>query len=214
VPGKCSRGLALLRCPECRHLLVGHQLLEKRAETDFDEHEWKGASRVWPDPVSELADSIPEGIRACLLEAGKCRHAAAYTASVAMTGRAVEAMCRHFSTPKATFFEGLKELHDRGVIDARLYQWGEELRKHRNLAAHAGGVQFSLLNARDLYEFATAICDYVFVLTENSKTSRKGKREKRQKLRGNQHDHFSGFYNCPAGPRDALWKSAGVVPAE
>jgi hypothetical protein len=39
------------------------------------------------------------------------------------------------------------------------------LRKHRNLAAHATGANFNLIDAKDLYDFATAICEYVFVLT-------------------------------------------------
>jgi hypothetical protein len=74
-------------------------------------------------------------------------------------------MCRHFGTKRQTLFEGLKELHERGVIDKRLYEWGDELRKHRNLAAHATGANFNLIDAKDLYDFATAICEYVFVLT-------------------------------------------------
>lgn len=159
-----SYRLALLRCPACTHLLVGEQ--SPFAYDDSHEPaEWSLASRVWPEPVSDLAHSIPATIRANLIEARKCLHATAFTACVAMSGRAIEAMCRHFSTKKETLFEGMKELHERQIIDTRLYQWGDELRKHRNLAAHASDAQFALNDAKDLYDFATAICDYVFVLT-------------------------------------------------
>jgi Domain of unknown function (DUF4145) len=174
-----SYQLALLRCPECRHLVVGQQSLLKEAETDFagnviiEDEEWSAASRVWPEPLSQLAMSIPEAIRTCLLEARKCLHATAYTACVAMSGRAIEAMCRHFDTKKDMLFEGLKELHERDIIDARLYEWGDELRKHRNLAAHASGVKFNLADAKDLYDFATAICDYVFVLAAKFESFKK-----------------------------------------
>ena len=159
--------VGLLNCPECRHILVAHQILLKPGGFDAmgDPDEWSGAVRVWPDPVSQLAMSIPESVRACLLEAHKCLHATAYTACVAMSGRAIEAMCRHFGTKREMLFEGLKELHEREVIDKRLYEWGDELRKHRNLAAHASGVKFNLVDAKDVYDFSTAICDYVFVLT-------------------------------------------------
>jgi hypothetical protein len=34
-----------------------------------------------------------------------------------MSGRAIEAMCRHFATKRETLFEGLKELHEREIID-------------------------------------------------------------------------------------------------
>jgi hypothetical protein len=176
-----SYQLGLLRCPECKHLLLSQQALLRPGETDFDEDEWSNnASRVWPEPVSQLAMSIPETIRTCLLEARKCLHATAYTACVAMSGRAIEAMCRHFSTKNEMLFEGLKELHERGVIDARLYQWGDELRKHRNLAAHATDAKFALADAKDLYDFSTAICDYVFVLTEKFEDFKK-RQAKKQK---------------------------------
>ena len=63
-------------------------------------------------------------------------------------------------------FHGLKELLDREVIDKRLFRWSEELRLHRNLAAHATDEQFSHDDAEDLFAFATAICDYIFVLKD------------------------------------------------
>ncbi len=167
-PWDDSYQIALLRCPACNHLLVSHQELLKPAglESFDDDALWSDASRIWPEPTSQLlALSIPEKIRNCLLEARKCLHATAYTACVAMSGRAIEAMCRHFGTKRETLFEGLKELHERGVIDKRLYEWGDELRKHRNLAAHASGADFNRIDAKDLFDFSIAICEYVFVLT-------------------------------------------------
>jgi hypothetical protein len=173
-----SYQITLLRCPECKHLLIAEQSLRREGITDpygnvIEEDEWGAPSRAWPEPVSELAFTIPETIRACLLEASKCLHATAYTACVAMSGRAVEAMCRHFGTKDDTLFEGLKELHQTGIIDKRLYEWGDELRKHRNLASHASGAKFNLTDAKDLYDFATAICDYVFVLTAKFESFKK-----------------------------------------
>jgi hypothetical protein len=173
-----SYQVALLRCPECKHLLVGEQALLKpegyNHPFEEDPEKWSDASRVWPEPTPQLlALSIPETIRTCLLEARKCLHATAYTACVAMSGRAIEAMCRHFGTKKDMLFEGLKELHEKGIIDKRLYEWGDELRKHRNLAAHASGANFNLVDAKDLYEFSTAICEYVFVLTAKFEEFRK-----------------------------------------
>lgn len=67
----------------------------------------------------------------------------------------------------------MKELHDRGIVDKRLYEWGDELRKHRNLGAHASGAKFNLTDTKDLYDFSTAICDYVFVLAEKFESFKK-----------------------------------------
>jgi hypothetical protein len=162
-----SYQIGLLRCPQCRHILVAMQdLLEPGGFNKLeDPDKWSDAVRLWPEPFSVIALSIPETIRTCLLEARKCLHATAYTACVAMSGRGIEAMCRHFGTKSPHLFEGLKELHEKTIIDKRLYEWGDELRKHRNLAAHASGANFNQVDARDLYDFATAICEYVFVLT-------------------------------------------------
>ena len=182
-----SYQVALLRCPECEHLLVGEQAIYRPRETDsggftVEEEQWLPASRVWPEPVTMLPEmGIPEKIQACLGEAQKCLHATAFTACVAMSGRALEAMCRHFGTQKEMLFEGLKELHERGIIDKRLYEWSDELRKHRNLAAHATGVNFNLVDAKDLYEFSMAICEYVFVLTAKFEAFQKRQAVQEQK---------------------------------
>jgi DNA-directed RNA polymerase subunit RPC12/RpoP len=100
-----SYQLGLVRCPDCSHLLVGQQRLIHAGYWKH-ENQWGETIRVWPEPVSELALSIPETIRTCLLEARKCLHATAYTACVAMSGRGIEAMCRHFGTKKQTLFDG------------------------------------------------------------------------------------------------------------
>ena len=48
-----------------------------------------------------------------------------------------------------------------------------------NVAAHASVAKFNLMDAKKLYEFARAICEYVFVLTEEFERfeKRQGKRD-------------------------------------
>jgi hypothetical protein len=81
-----------------------------------------------------------------------------------MSGRTLEGVCLYHSTKSKDLSHGLTELKDKGIIDDRLYQWGEELRKHRNIGAHATEENISKDDAKDLLDFAQAICDYVFVL--------------------------------------------------
>jgi hypothetical protein len=69
---------------------------------------------------------------------------------------------------------------ERGIIDKRLHEWGDELRKHRNLAAHATDARFALADAKNLYDFSTAICDYVFVLTEKFEDFKKRQAKKQE----------------------------------
>lgn len=59
---------------------------------------------------------------------------------------------------------GLKELRDKGVIDARLYDWAEVLRQERNIGAHAVDEDISKANAEDVLDFTVAIYDYVYTL--------------------------------------------------
>lgn len=83
-----------------------------------------------------------------------------------MCGRTIEGVCKHHDSKTRNLAGGLKKLKDDGIIDARLYNWGEALRSHRNLGAHATTEKVSKEDARDLLDFSIAICEYVFVLNE------------------------------------------------
>lgn len=82
-----------------------------------------------------------------------------------MCGRALEGICNHFKTKDRYLSKGLRELLDRNIIDQRIFEWSEQLRRRRNLAAHATSEKISREDATDLLDFLNAICEYVFVLT-------------------------------------------------
>ncbi len=86
-----------------------------------------------------------------------------------MCGRSLEGICRHYETKSNYLVGGIKELLDSEVIEKRLFAWSEALRKLRNLGAHANDQAVSKKDARDLLEFANAIAEYVFVLSERFK---------------------------------------------
>jgi hypothetical protein len=154
--------VTLLQCPVCSEAIV------VRAFRAVFESRWMEPYRIWPDPERSPFEPIPEIVRASLAEARRCLSCGAYTASVAMSGRAFEAIARHFHTgPDASQLmlgKGLAELREKSVIDDRLFRWGKELHEHRNQAAHPSGASFARRDAQELLDFALAICDYVFVL--------------------------------------------------
>jgi hypothetical protein len=159
VPDTCT---TLVVCPSCHEALVARS----RWLGEGDEGEvWSKVQRVWPRPERDSASTIPPIVRVSLDEAQRCFRAAAYTACVVMSGRALEGVCRHFQTKSDKLYQGLAELLERQLIDQRLLLWGEQLRKHRNLAAHPTEHKFATEDATDLLDFANAICEYVFVLT-------------------------------------------------
>lgn len=145
-----------LTCPVCDNALLAGQM-EIGAE-------WDTAARLWPSPEPYVSRLIPEVVRASLEEADRCSKAKAYAACAVMCGRSLEGIAHHYSITKPNLFESLKELETLGVINGRLLLWAEELRKSRNIGAHATGEKVSKQDASDLLDFTSAICEYVFVL--------------------------------------------------
>jgi len=159
--------VCLLGCPSCNAPLVSIQEQQlEQVEDDEPENLWSSARRVWPLPSFQPSHLIPALIRDSLEEARKCIQVGAYRASAVMSGTAIEGMCVHFKTKDTNLSGGLRELLQTKVIDDRLFEWGEELRRHRNLGAHADVRGITARAAQDLLDFAVAICEYVFVLTE------------------------------------------------
>ena len=114
-------------------------------------------------------------------EAEKCYKAKAYSASAVMCGKVLESICSKYNTKNKFLAGGLKELLDNQIIDKRIYEWGEALRKHRNIGAHVTGEKISKEDAKDLFDFANAICDYVFVLTNKFENFMKRKQKAEKK---------------------------------
>jgi hypothetical protein len=171
--------ITLAVCPKCNGAIVGVE------ERDFLD-EWELPVRAWPSPAINFNHKIPREIRDSLEEAHKCLKAKAYTASVAMSGRALEAIGRHFFPPgehrqkPLMLRQSLDKLAATKVIDTRLHEWGLALQSERNLAAHPSGTNFNGQDAQDVFKFANNICEYIFVLTADFTEfdKRRGERSK------------------------------------
>ncbi len=172
-----KRRTYLLRCPSCKMPLVGE------CDDDFPEepNPWTDLVRVYPKPTRPLARSVPDVVRSSLQEADKCLQIGAHLAAAAMAGRALEAVCRHYSTKDTYLGAGIKELKEKGIIDARLYEWSEELRDQRNAAAHATEAELTAQDAEDIVSFTYAIVEYVFTLTKKFEEFQKRKAKEKKK---------------------------------
>lgn len=156
--------IALVKCPACSNAVVVGQ--SDMNPPDAPQYLWSSRTRrLWPEPDRDLSSDIPEAVRKNIEEAQKCWRAGAYNACAVMCGRALEAVSHSFGTKKKVLAGGLQDLREAGVIDRRLYEWGDALRKDRNIGAHASATDISKTDATDLLEFTNAICDYVFVLS-------------------------------------------------
>lgn len=167
-----------LECPVCESIMLAWCEIER---IDGDDSNWGFVNphRIYPAPPSFLHSSIPKLVRNSLEEADKCIRAHAYSACAVMCGRTIEAICK-LKVDSNMLAQGLKKLRDAKIIDDRLYEWGEALRKERNIGAHATDEDTTKDDAHDIYDFAKAICDYIFVLTERYEhyKSRKVKKNK------------------------------------
>jgi hypothetical protein len=152
-------------CSQCRSVLVGYCEWEHDNEGGQG---WGQVSRQWPLPDQQLHANIPRIVRRSLEEAKLCLTAKAYMACAVMAGRAVEGMCK--DKVKSKYLgEGLTKLKAAGIIDEKLYKWGEALKNERNIGAHAGVESVSWRDASDVLDFANAMAEYVYVLDEKYK---------------------------------------------
>jgi hypothetical protein len=152
-------------CSKCGTAMVGHCEWE---QDDEGGRGWGKLTRSWPQVDQQLHHNIPRIVRRSLEEARRCHSAKAFTACAVMVGRAIEGMCK--DKVKAKYLgEGLKKLKAQGIIDEKLYKWGEALRNERNIGAHAGTESVSWQDARDVLDFSYAMAEYVYVLDEKYK---------------------------------------------
>lgn len=161
-----------VECPHCTRVMLGES---ECAFWDMaGDIGWERPKRLWPDPDQYVHPDIPAPAQRSLEEAKRCFANKAYMACAVMCGRAVEALCADILKSK-NLAEGLRKLRSEKIIDEKLYEWSEALRTERNIGAHAGDQVTSYQDAKDVLDFAHAICDYVCVLDKKYKAYRSRK---------------------------------------
>lgn len=174
--------VALVECPMCNNALVAGQELFPMLDTEGNTYyDWDDPARMWPKQDSPIHWSIPEAVRGSLEEAKRCLKAKAFIATAVMCGRALEATCHHFGITKKPLAGGLQDLLERGLIDQKIFDWGNELRDYRNAGAHPSTKEITHEEATELIDFALAIADYVFVLTRKFERFKKAKAAKTER---------------------------------
>jgi len=165
-------------CPVCKAILVGStEQIGFEGVTAYED-QWGDVIRVYPLPAKTFYSArIPKVVRDSLSEAERSLQAGANIAACVMLGRALEALCRdviNVATPpdfmkapkKIMLGAGIKKLKDMQVIDQRLYDWSQQLKAFRDLAAHPEDISISREDARDLQIFVHAIIEYIYDLAD------------------------------------------------
>ena len=157
----------LLECPRCGDpILAGKEFYGTHGEGALEREVWSEPYRLHPPRRRALSGSVPHEIRAAFEEGERCFKARSYTAAAIMCRKTLEGVYDKQGIRAKTLAEGMKKLHDAGIIDNRLYDWSDALRLTDNAAAHGVGTSLSREDAHDVLDFTEAIVDYVFVLRQ------------------------------------------------
>lgn len=153
----------VVECPACKKPLFGKSFVY---QDDHNNYEWDNAERLWPVPsATEVSSSIPEAARRDIKDAQKCLSHGINSAATVLCGKALERLIKEKSGANM-IAKGLADLKAKGVIDERLFNWAEALRRERNIGAHASDQETTKENAQDVIDFTIAIFDYVYTLSE------------------------------------------------
>jgi|SRR4051794_18642360 hypothetical protein len=177
-----AESLHVGKCPSCSTLLAGYRYQLDFGGFDAEEDRWSEIVRVYPEPPTSFSSSnIPSIALVSLGEGERALQVDSNHAACLMFGRALEAVCRDVLTEKnqfgqpikesikknLTLAEGIKLLRQKNIIEARLYEWSQELRGLRNIAAHADDSDtISRQDAQDMKVFVNAIIKYIYDLNE------------------------------------------------
>ncbi|KWV44530.1 hypothetical protein AS156_24035 [Bradyrhizobium macuxiense] len=93
--------------------------------------------------------------------------------------------------------EGIRQLHERKIIDERLYEWSQSLHAIRNMVAHPEDISVSRDDAEDLQVFVNAITEYVYDLSDRYEEFKERQAEKK-KPRKSIAEMFGGVLPTPA----------------
>jgi hypothetical protein len=111
-----------------------------------------------------LKFDLPDLVEESYEHAVKCEVAKLWVPTVVMVGRALEAVCRDIIPDVDSIFEGLKEMHSKGLISEELLDWANELRYLRNVGAHAIEEQVIEQDAKEALDFLQAILEIIYHL--------------------------------------------------
>jgi hypothetical protein len=162
----------VVTCSVCRGTVFAGDLRSVPKEF-IDTHEPEQI--FWPQPKQFATSEFPSLVASALDDALSCYNAGVYSACAVMCGKALEAICADKTRKRITIAEGLRQLRKDKIIDEMLFDWGDLLRRERNIGAHANREVLSQRDAEDVLEFVHAISEYVYILSKKYKNYLKRK---------------------------------------
>ncbi|MFI0484227.1 DUF4145 domain-containing protein [Actinomadura sp. 9N215] len=107
---------------------------------------------------------VPQNLLRELADARTCYNAKAFTATVVMVRRTLEAVCADEGFTGRNLSESLKKMEQAGRLDPMFCKWAHDLRVLGNEGAHFTGKPVDRVDASDALELARAMLEYQYVL--------------------------------------------------
>jgi hypothetical protein len=156
----------LCRCPRCNEPVL------------LRDDEISDPVQIFPTFDRPLSRSVPESIRKCFQEARECFRAHAHTATALMCRRTLEAIAKDHGVEERNLASSLNSMRDRGIIENRLFDWGEALRLVGNEAAHQVDRAVHGQDAQDVLEFTNALLEYLYTFRDRFDAFQKRRAER------------------------------------
>ena len=171
----CFLRYTFLKCPRCGRPFVVSQAGPPGCSPSL----YEDARTLLPEPYKRVDPNLPSTVRKAFEEALTCLRSGAYSATVLMSRKTLEAMCHENIITGENLAQMLKTAMDANVIDGRLFQWADELRLAGNRAAHDVVGSITRQDAMDIVDFTHAMLEYIFTYRDkfNAFMARKKKRD-------------------------------------
>ncbi len=153
-----------------------------RCESPFivdEDYIFEEVIRLYPPQEKLINLLLPKPLQNSYGEAAACFKAKAYTATAIMCRKTLEGICVEHGVVGQNLVSSLRELKDKGVIEARLFEWADALRIYGNEAAHDVNIMISAEDARDILEFTNALLEYVFTFRDKFEAFKKRQAERK-----------------------------------
>jgi hypothetical protein len=97
-----------------------------------------------------------------------------------MCRKTLEGICDVHEISSGNLKSRLEKMKDKGIIEARLFEWAEELRISGNEATHDVNTTISKFDAIDIIEFTNALLEYVFTFNDKFNKFKKRRESSRK----------------------------------
>jgi hypothetical protein len=134
-----------------------------------DDRDFSQPVRVLPAPF-QAGHAVPSSVASAYEEAARCLTVRAYAATALLCRKALEALVAEHEITSRNLADALKIMRDQGLIDPRIFEWGDALRLTGNQAAHDVADNISREDARDVLDFTSALIAYMYTFRDRFET--------------------------------------------